>query len=133
MQLKLAACYTIDFVFLCTEVKFCILVYSDMHPLLRKTLVRLSIYQIYCLFVAWIFTLIEKRDEPAYKRMERMLNELKTEVDLQYNMTDKYFQSFVRRAAAAVSEGEELDWTYLNSLGFIFAAVTTIGKFYNVY
>ncbi|KAL9966744.1 hypothetical protein ACROYT_G024862 [Oculina patagonica] len=59
--------------------------------------------------------------------MERMLNELKTEVNLKYNMTDNYFESFARRAAAAVSEGEELDWTYLNSLGFVFAAVTTIG------
>ena len=110
-----------------------ILVYSQMHPLLGKTLVRFIIFQVYCLSLAWIFTLIEKQDEPAYKRMEKMLNELKTEIDLKYNMTDEHFESFVRRAAAAVLEGEEPDWTYLNSLGFIYTAVTTIGNVYNYY
>ena len=103
-----------------------------MHPLLGKALVRFIIFQVYCLSLAWIFTLIEKQDEPAHKRMEKMLNELKTEIDLKYNMTDEHFESFVRTATAAVLEGEVPDWTYLNSLGFLFAAVTTIGNVYNL-
>ena len=104
-----------------------------MHPLLGKAIVRLLLFQAYCLFVAWIFTIIEKREEPSYKRMESMLKELKTEIDLKCNMSDQYFESFVRRAASAVMEGEQPDWSYVNSLGFIFTAVTTIGKVYNFY
>lgn len=105
-----------------------ILANSPMHPLLGKALVRVGLFQVYGAFAAWIFTLIEKQDEPAYKRMERMLKELRTELNLTHNMTDDCFESFVRRAAAAVKEGDQLDWTYLNSLAFMFASLTTIGK-----
>ena len=100
-----------------------------MHPLLGKTLLRLVTFYTYSLFVAWIFTLIEKRDESARSRMERTLTELRKEIDLKYNMTDNDFKSFVRRAAKGVSEGEELDWTLSNSCAFVFAAITTIGKY----
>ena len=108
----------------------CILANSKMHPLLRKVLIRLGLFKVYGLMVAWIFALIEKQDEPAYKRMERMLKELRTELNhtCVHNMTDGYFDNFVRRAAAAVKEGDELDWTLPNSLAFTFASFTTIGK-----
>lgn len=108
----------------------CILANSNMHPLLRKALIRLGLFQVYALMVGWIFTLIEKQDESAYKRMKRMLQELKTELNHScvHNMTDDYFENFVTRAAAAVNEGDKLDWTLPNSLAFIFASFTTIGK-----
>ena len=99
-----------------------------MHSLLGKTLWRVTLFHSYALFVAWIFTLIEKRDESARTRKERMLRELRMDLDLKYNMTDKDFQSFVRRAAESVTEGNELDWTFTNSCGFVFAAITTIGE-----
>lgn len=103
---------------------------SHMHPLLRKALARLGLFLVYGLIVAWIFTLIEKQDETAYKRMERMLEELKTELNLTcvHNMTEDFFEDFVSRAATAVKEGDKLDWTFLNSLAFMFASLTTIGK-----
>jgi len=103
---------------------------SHMHPLLRKALVRLGLFHVYGLTVGWIFTLIEKQDEPAYKRMERMLKELRTEFNITcaQNMTEDGFENFVRRAAAAVKEGDELDWTFQNSLAFVFVSFTTIGK-----
>ena len=99
-----------------------------MHPLLRKALLRLLLFYLYGLFVAWIFTLIERKDESHHNRMERTLNELRKEMDLKYNITDNDFESFVRRAGMATMEDEELDWTFLNSCGFVFAALTTIGK-----
>ena len=103
-----------------------------MHPLLQKALLRVVLHFAYGLLFSWIFTLIEKRDESALERMDRTLSELKKEIDLNYNMTDNDFESFVRRSAAAVKDGDELDWTFLNSCGFVFAALTTIGKIYTV-
>ena len=99
-----------------------------MNPLLGKTLIRFGLFYAYALFVAWIFTLIEKRDESSHERMERKLQELRKVISQKHNMTDNDFDSFVREAAAAVLEHEELDWTFMNSCGFVFAALTTIGK-----
>ena len=56
---------------------------------------------LYGLFIAWIFTMIEKLDETAHQRMERMLKDLRNEVDLKYNMTDNEFNSSVKIAAEA--------------------------------
>jgi len=105
-----------------------------MHPLLGKTLLRVGVFYAYGLFVAWIFTLIEKRDESADARMNQKLSELRTEIDLKYNMTDSDFDIFVRKAFEAAATEAEIDWTFLNSCGFAFAAITTIGKlFYDLY
>ncbi|KAL9966746.1 hypothetical protein ACROYT_G024864 [Oculina patagonica] len=98
-----------------------------MHPLLGKTLLRVTLFYAYGLFVAWIFTLIERTEESVHEKMTKMLKELRTEIDRKYNMTDKDFESFVRKAAAAIEIEGELDWTFLNSCGFAFAAITTIG------
>ena len=68
------------------------------------------------------FTFIEKRDESSFDRMERTLKELKIEINTKYNMTDDDFERFVNRADMAVVEGDQLDWTFLNSRGFVFAA-----------
>ena len=99
-----------------------------MHSLLGKTFLRVGLFYTYGLFVAWIFTLIEKRDESLHDRMERKLRELRKEINLKYNMTDKDFEGFVIEAAGAVKEHEQLDWTFIKSCGFVFAALTTIGK-----
>lgn len=103
-----------------------------MHPLLGKTLFRMLMFHAYGLFLAWIFTFIEKRDESSFDRMERTLKELKIEINTKYNMTDDDFERFVKRAAMAVVERDQLDWTFLNSCGFVFAALTTIGRSYNL-
>lgn len=60
--------------------------------------------------------------------MKTMLMELRTETNNKYNVTDYDFESFVRRATTAVSASNKLDWTFLNGLEFVFAALTTIGK-----
>ena len=99
-----------------------------MHPLLGKALLRFGLLQAYGLFFAWIFTFIERGDDSAQERMEKMLAELKMDINIKYNMTDDDFQSFVKRATAAVSTGDELDWTFWNSNEFVYAALTTIGK-----
>ena len=105
----------------------------EMHPLLGKALLRVGVFYAYGLFVAWIFTLIEKRDESAHDRMNQKLRELRTDIDIKYNMTDNDFDIFVKKAAEALATEAELNWTFLNSCGFAFAAITTIGKvFYNV-
>lgn len=100
---------------------------GQMHPLLGKALLRIVLFYAYGLLVAWIFTFIEQKDELAHNRMERLLSELKKEAHIKYNMTDNEFDSFVRRATAAVAAGNEKDWTFLNSCGFVFSAITTIG------
>ena len=99
-----------------------------MHPLFGKALLRLGLFTAYCWLFAWIFTLIERKDEPAHKRKERMLSDLRTEVNMKCNMTDDDFETFVLRAATAVLAGDQLDWTLLNSGEFVFAALTTIGR-----
>ncbi|KAL9966747.1 hypothetical protein ACROYT_G024866 [Oculina patagonica] len=98
-----------------------------MHPLLEKALLRVVFFYTYGLFVAWIFTLVEKTNESAQDKMKRTLLKLKEETYIKFNMTDNEFESLVTRAAAAVMEGDQLDWTFLNSCGFVFAALTTIG------
>lgn len=99
-----------------------------MNPLLRKTLFRVILFYTYGFCVARIFTLIEKRDERAHKRMESKLRELRNEADLKYNMTDHDFESLVKRAAETVMEGMELDWTFVHSCVVVFAALTTVGR-----
>lgn len=99
-----------------------------MNPLVGKAFLRLAVFCAYCLFFSWIFTIIERNDESAHERKERMLKDLRTEVSFKYNMTENDFDSFVVKAAAALSAGDKLDWTFPNSGGFVFAALTTVGK-----
>lgn len=118
-----------EFVLVCSiSTLFNLSFLGQMNPLLGKALLRVVLFYAYGLFVAWFFTFIEKKDELAQNRMERMLSELKSEVHISYNMTDNEFNSFVRRITAAVAAGSEKDWNFLNSCGFVFSAITTIGK-----
>ena len=84
-----------------------------MRRLLCKAIVRMLILYLYGLFIAWIFTMIEKLDETAHQRMERMLKDLRNEVDLKYNMTDNEFNSSVKIAAEARVWNSELARTRL--------------------
>lgn len=104
-----------------------------MHPLLGKAIQRVVLFYAYGLLVAWIFTLIERQEESTQLKMKRILRELRTEIGLKYNvnMSDIDFESFVTKAAAGVMAGDELDWTFLNSCAFVYAALTTIGKVYS--
>lgn len=99
-----------------------------MNPLLGKTFLRVLTFSAYGLFAGWIFTLIEKRDQSAYEREDMILKELRKGMNQKYSMTDNDFAHFVQITTQAVREGDELDWTFVNSCGFIFAALTTIGN-----
>ena len=99
-----------------------------MHPLLRKTLLRFAVFYACASFIAWIFTIIEQRSELAHNGMERMLKDLREDIEIKFNITDNEFDSFVRRAAVAMTTGDEKDWNFWNSLDFVFTAFTTIGK-----
>ena len=81
-----------------------------------------------CEFHAWIFTIIEQRSELANNGMERMLKDLRADIEIKFNITDNEFDSFVRRAAVAMTTGNEKDWNFWNRLDFVFTAITTIGK-----
>jgi len=99
-----------------------------MHPLIGKAFQRIVVFSVYCLLVTWIFTIIERKDELAHERMKRMLKDLREEITFKYNMTDDDFHNFTVKAAAALSAGDKLDWTFPNSGSFVFAALTTVGK-----
>ena len=60
--------------------------------------------------------------------MERMLKDLREDIEIKFNITDNEFDSFVRRATVAMTTGDEKDWNFWNSLDFVFTAITTIGK-----
>ena len=45
-------------------------------------------------------------------------------------MTDNDFNTFVKKAAEAMKGEDELEWTFLNSCAFVFAALTTVGKLF---
>ncbi|KAL9966748.1 hypothetical protein ACROYT_G024867 [Oculina patagonica] len=98
-----------------------------MHPLLGKALLRVGLFLAHGLFFAWVFTIIERKDESSQEQKEKMLSELRTEINMKYNMTEDDFERFVRKATVAVTAGDELSWTFLNSNEFVFAALTTVG------
>ncbi|XP_068670180.1 potassium channel subfamily K member 9-like isoform X1 [Montipora capricornis] len=98
-----------------------------MNVLLEKTLQRFIIFYLYGLFVAWIFTLIEKLEETAHERKERALEDIRKGMDKKYNMTDQDFYKFVKTTYEAMKDGEILDWNFQNSATFVFAALTTVG------
>ncbi|XP_068740013.1 uncharacterized protein [Montipora capricornis] len=97
-----------------------------MNVLLEKTLQRFIIFYLYGLFVAWIFTLIEKLEETAHERKERALEDIRKGMDKKYNMTDQDFYKFVKTTYEAMKDGEILDWNFQNSATFVFAALTTV-------
>ena len=99
-----------------------------MRRLLCKAIMQILILYLYGLFIAWIFTMIEKLDKTTHQRMERMLKDLRNEVEFKYNMTDNEFNSFVKIGAEAMKAKEELDWNFFNSCNFVVATLTTIGK-----
>ena len=99
-----------------------------MNVLLEKTLQRFIIFYLYGLFVAWIFTLIEKLEETAHERKERALEDIRKGMDKKYNMTDQDFNKFVKTTYEAMKDGEILDWNFQNSATFVFAALTTVGN-----
>ena len=111
-----------------TELNSVLFFKEIMNPLLRKAFLRLGVFCAYCVSVSWIFTIIERKDESAHERKGRMLKDLRMEIRFKYNMTDNDFDSFTVKAAAALSAGDKLDWTFPNSGAFVFAALTTVGK-----
>ena len=114
---------------LSNECKFHIVRYKDiMNLIAKKTILRIGLFYAYGLLGAWIFTLIEKKEEPGNKIRERMLQELKKGLLLKYNMSDDDFDSFVQKVTDAAAAGDEMDWSFFNSCGFTFAALTTVGN-----
>ena len=110
-----------DTFFLCIFAASCIL-------FLGKAIFRTLLFYAYDLFFAWVFTLIEKRDGSSRKRMERLRGELENEIDMKCNMTGSDFERFVNKAAEAMLASKKLDWTFLNTCRFVFAALTTVGQ-----
>ena len=101
-----------------------------MHPLLKKAVFRVLIFYVYGLFFAWMFTLIEERNESVQSRIAKAIKRIKNEAQEKYNMTDNDFNTFVKKAAEAMKGEDELEWTFLNSCAFVFAALTTVGKLF---
>ena len=74
--------------------------------------------------------MIEQKKESARNIIEKAIKRLKNEAQEKYNMTDNDFNTFVKKAAEAMKGEDELEWTFLNSCAFVFAALTTVGKLF---
>ena len=74
--------------------------------------------------------MIEERNESAQNRVAKAIKRIKNEAQKKYNTTDNDFNTFVKKAAEAMKGGDELEWTFLNSCAFVFAALTTVGKLF---
>lgn len=103
-----------------------------MPPLLKDAIFRVLIFCMYGLLMAWMFTLIEERSESVQNRTAKAITILGNEAQEKYNMTDNDFNTFVKKAAGAVKRENELEWTFLNSCGFVFAALITVDKLFTV-
>ena len=64
-----------------------------MHPLLKKAVFRVLIFYVYGLFFAWMFTLIEERNESVQSRIAKAIKRIKNEAQEKYNMTDNDFNT----------------------------------------
>ena len=74
--------------------------------------------------------MIEERNESVQSRIAKAIKRIKNEAQEKYNMTDNDFNTFVKKAAEAMKGGDQLEWTFLNSCAFVFAALTTVGKLF---
>lgn len=99
-----------------------------MNSLLGKVLLRLSIYYGYTLAVAWVFTYIEHQDESVQDKKDRLLKDLRTDMQNKYNMTEYEFMNFSRRAKEVFSVGDEIDWTFPTSFMFVATTLSTVGN-----
>ena len=74
--------------------------------------------------------MIEERNESVQSRIAKAIKRIKNEAQEKYNMTDNDFNTFVTKAGEAMKGEDELEWTFLNSCAFVFAALTTVGKLF---
>ena len=99
-----------------------------MTSTLKKCLSRTVVFFVYGLLGGWVFMIVERREEGNANTSDRLMQQLRKGIAAKYNFTDKDFDAFVKQAYEAGYLRTKDDWTYFNSTGFTFAALTTVGK-----
>ena len=100
-----------------------------MTSILKKCLSRTVLFLAYGLLGGWVFMIVERREESNANTSDRLMQQLRKGIAAKYNFSDKDFDAFVKQAYEAGCLRSKDDWTYFNSTGFTFAAITTVGKY----
>lgn len=69
----------------------------------------------------------EKTTSQTIQHKKKMQEDVRTEIQVKFNLSDHEFESLVKRAVEAYSS-MPTKWTYLNSFAFVLQTITTIGK-----
>ena len=96
--------------------------------LLKKTLFRVIAFAFAASIGAIIFSSVERPNaENESKTKQKLLESLKKEMEIKYNMTQEDFDNFTQLSHEALSLGGPA-WDYVDGLRFAFETLTTIGK-----
>ncbi|XP_031553676.1 two pore potassium channel protein sup-9-like [Actinia tenebrosa] len=99
-----------------------------MKPIYKKCFLRMLLFLVYGFLGAWLFSLIEERDEPYAVTSNRRLELRRKEMKNKYNLTNSTdFDKFVAIVSEASQLKKKMDWTVLNGCEFTYTAITTVG------
>lgn len=99
-----------------------------MSSLLKKTFFRVIAFILASSIGAIVFSSLERSHaKNELKTKEKLLESLRKEMGLKYNMTQVDFENFSQLSHDALSLGGPA-WDYLDGLRFAFETLTTIGK-----
>ena len=98
-----------------------------MDPLLKTTILRTLGFLLWASLSAWLFVIVEHTEKDSRHEKYQLLYSLYQFLASKYNMSLEEFNNISNMAHEALSEPKP-QWTYVNAVGFVWQALTTIGK-----
>ena len=97
-----------------------------------RTLLYLPVlWVIYLTIGVFIFRAVEHDgDKKPEKTKDQLLEKVKLNITVKYNMSKTEFDSLVEQIEEASSSDAGREWSYTESVSFVVQLVTTIGKLY---
>ena len=99
-----------------------------MKLLVKKALFRVTVFLAWVLGGAWLFLLVEYKEEDDRKAKELIMTELYHNMSTKYNMTMIEFTNLAYTIHDALTLPKS-QWYYANAVGFALQTVTTIGQY----